>query len=163
MINMLLRGIDRVVGVASFIAGAVVSSSLIMLVSALYSSYSPVLDYVKPVGAWQIADDYIQVQLIGKKLRDCRRIPDSEVGYMILNKGIKETGFYYVDDETPDSSFPPGVINIGWTRWLLIDSGLDGSFTSTPVGSVQSVGYSMQHDCEGKVIVSQFRFRLPDD
>lgn len=110
MIDMLLRGIDRVVGAASFIAGAVVSSSLIMLVSALYSSYSPVLDYVKPVGAWQIADDYIQVQLIAKKLRDCRRIPDSEVGYLILNKGIKETGFYYVDDETPDSSFPPGVI-----------------------------------------------------
>lgn len=147
----------------TYLISVVATALIIFVINAVLTINKPVMGYVKPVGDWVIEYDYIQVQLTGKKARNCRRVPDSEVGYIYSDDGfIAEVSFKYIDDETPLSSFPPGVINIGWTHWGLW-RGAGAGRVLYNYYEVDEVGYSITHLCDGKTKVSHYKFKVPRD
>ena len=138
----------------STLIGAASALAILTVVKTLFNQYAPVMDYIAPNDVWIKTDTYYQNEFIGKKLRDCVRIPESEAGYIYLADGsINETGFQYVKDDSPHSSFPPGVVNIGGIRWQKLDR------TLSPV---VAVGFSVRHICNGEMVYSSFRFPLEE-
>ncbi len=118
--------------------------------AAVWHKNKPVMEYIKAEGIWTVIGETAKNNFTGKKKRDCSRISGSEVGYTYHSNVISESHFEYVDDETPNSSFPPGVIDIGYIQWW-----------SEHMQEADAVGFSITHNCEGIVVVSRFKFSLP--
>lgn len=131
------------------LSGAVVVLLTILFINSLFELHKPVMSYVEPVGSFTIDEFSVENRFVGRKLRDCKRIPDSEVGYYMASNVVHETTMTYIKDATPNSSFPPGVIDIGGIRWDKPDSVIP-----------QAVGFTISHECEGKLASSVFWFEV---
>ena len=88
----------------------------------------------------------VEIAVSGIKMRDCKRIPDSEVGYVQSIDGVwHETTFAYLDDLTPNNSKPRGVfsrISFGVWEW------------SDYIGPVIATMVTVEHNCGGDDLTS---------
>ena len=133
----------------ALLCSAMVAILVILTVTRMLSSSQPVMTYIKPSGLFEISPNAVEANFIGKKQRNCRRIPESEMGYCKDGALIHETTMTYIDDNTPNSSFPEGVINLGRIRW------------DVPLGiRPTEVGFTVAHECGDSMTPSQFWFEV---
>ena len=116
----------------------------------------PVMAWIRPSSEIRHDGDLVTGRFDGFKQRPiCDRVPDSEVGYLKDSDGvIAETGFRYVDDKTPNSSFSSGVVfDIGVIEW-------------SGVSAASFVGFSILHECsvgpdkQVETVKSEFWFKV---
>lgn len=60
------------------------------------------------------------------------------------------TEFGWTDDETDDSTFPPGSIYVGPARW-----------SSSVIDSATMLGLELSWNCTGRTITQEFWFEMP--
>jgi hypothetical protein len=121
---------------------------LVFLLAMNGEDKRPVMEYVIKISDWQHENSHVvKARFIGKKQRNCERVKKSEKGHVNFLKYPAE--FNYLHDATPDSSYPKGIIDIGWIEWRAPD-----------IIEAQRVGFSMYHDCEGIHRKSIFWFEL---
>ena len=132
------------------LSGATVVLLTILFINSMWTLHKPVVFPIEVTKPFIISDVAIEGWFIGKKLRECGRISNSEVGYYSDRDGvIHETTLTYINDNSPSSSFPPGVIDIGGIRW------------DKPVGVIsEAVGFTISHTCDGALISSVFWFEV---
>lgn len=129
------------------LCAVVVAVLIILTVTRMLSSSQPVMTYIN--GLFEVSPNAVEANFVGKKQRNCRRIPESETGYYKDGALIHETTMTYIDDNTPNSSFPEGVINLGRIRW------------DVPLGiRPTEVGFTVAHECGNDMMPSQFWFKV---
>ena len=130
-----------------FALAAIVVVLITLFLNLVWQNHHPVMAYVKPYTPFTVTDLAVESYFEGRKLRECGRIADSEIGYYKSKGRMHETTLTYINDNSPKSSFPKGVMNIGGIRW------------DKPVGVVvEEVGFTISHDCEGELVSSVFWF-----
>ena len=135
---------------AGAFSGAAVVLLTILFINSMWTLRMPVVSPIELTKPFVIETNSIEGWFIGKKLRECGRISNSEVGYYSTADGvIHETTLTYINDNSPRSSFPPGVIDIGGIRW-------DKPIDVLP----KAVGFTISHNCEGELTSSVFWFEV---
>ena len=138
---------------ASAALGLIVVATISLIFDVATRPQKPVMAYVMPVSVWEFTDNTAMNHFAALKLRGCSRVPDSERGVAIIG-GEKVEGLYveYVDDDTPDSTFPKGSFYVGAIRWT-IDEDID---------RLNKIGFRMLHDCGLNDVESEFWYEVPE-
>ncbi len=109
--------------------------------------FALILPYLMPVvildraeGVQRLPGGEVRAHLSGLKVRACPPLEGSFVGWALTPDGWREVGFEWVDDLSPDSPRPAGVIRqqFGPARW----SGVSRAATMVRV--------TVQHTCGGR-------------
>ena len=124
----------------------------VMLFTDVHGSRSPEIVSSYVVSNWEIGGGYAQGVGAVNKVRNCRRIPGSESGYVYINGNRigSDVVFSYPHDNSPKSTLATGETEFGLVRWDF-NKGL----------KPKRVGVVMQHQCGSIVEVSIFVFDLP--
>ena len=138
---------------ASAALGLIVVAIISLIFDVATREQKPVMAYVMPVSAWEFTDNTAMNYFAALKLLECKRVPNSERGIAIIGgEKVEDIPVEYVDDATPDSTFPKGSFYVGAIRWT-IDKDID---------RLNKIGYRMSHDCGLYTADSEFWYEVPE-
>jgi len=127
--------------------GGVLAVVIIYLASTVYDSLD-VIWFEEAESLVSVTNSTIQLEIKAYKVRDCRYVAHSEVGYIRIKGGAwEESEFQYLNDLTPNSTKPTSrwfrhKLSFGIWEWKAINE--HSSNRLLPIIQVQT---TVGHDC----------------
>ncbi len=140
----------RPLGVFEHLVSAFWGGTLAVVITYLVSTAYDALDVIwfEEAEVVSITNSTIQLEVKAYKIRDCRYVAHSEVGYIRIKGGAwEESEFQYIDDLTPNSTKPTTRwfrhrLSFGIWEWKAINE--HSSNRLLPIIQVQT---TVGHDC----------------
>lgn len=92
----------------------------------------------------------VQMRVTAYKVRDCKFIADSEVGYVMIDELWEESALTFVNDQSPGNSHPHSIYRTSLGIWEWRDE-------IPPPQEIQAVMATVSHDCgDGELRTTKF-------